>query len=69
MKKLRSILTFALAFGFLASVTFTSCGPKKETEETIEQTETEHPAGEEHPAGADTTEHPTEVDTTANPTN
>lgn len=75
MKKVRSILTLALAFGFLASVTFTSCGPKKETEETIEQTETEHPAGEEHPtgeehpAGADTTEHPTEGDTTANPTN
>lgn len=70
MKKLRSILTLTLVFGFLASVTFTSCGGKKEgTEETTEQTEGEHPEGGEHPAG-DTTEHPASSDTTekaANP--
>ncbi|OOG77814.1 hypothetical protein [Algoriphagus sp. A40] len=68
MKKLKSILTLALVFGFLASVTFTSCGGKKEgTEETTEQAEGEHPEGGEHPAGSDTTEHPTEADTTATP--
>lgn len=54
MKKLKSILTLALAFGFVASVAFTSCGGKKEGAEE----KTEHPEGE-HPAG-DTTEHPTD---------
>ncbi len=73
MKKLKSILTLALAFGFLASVSFTSCGGKKDgTEETTEQTEGEHPAdssehpaeGGEHPADGDSTEHP--ADSTGN---
>jgi hypothetical protein len=66
MKKLKSILTLALAIGFLASVSFTSCGGKKDGTETTEQTEGEHPAdssehpaeGGEHPADGDSTEHP-----------
>lgn len=67
MKKLKSILTLALAFGFLASVTFTSCGGKKEgSEETTEQAEGEHPAeGSEHPTEGG--EHPA-ADTTATDT-
>lgn len=68
MKKLNSILTLALAFGFVASVAFTSCGGKKEsTEETTEQTEGEHPADSEHPEG-DSTEHPA-GDSTEHPDN
>jgi hypothetical protein len=69
MKKLKSILTLTLAFGFLASVAFTSCGGKKESaEETTEQTEGEHPAdSSEHPA--DSSEHPTEGDSTEHPAN
>lgn len=71
MKKFKSILTLALVFGFLASVTFTSCGGKKDgAEDTTEHTEGEHPEGGEHPAGGDTTEHPAGGDTTkkaANP--
>ena len=71
MKKLKSILTLALAFGFVASVAFTSCGGKKEGEESTEQVESaEHPAeGAEHPS--DGAEHPTDstsehpADTTA----
>ena len=71
MKKLKSILTLTLAFGFVASVAFTSCGGKKEgAEETTEQAEGEHPAeggehpteGGEHPAGGDSTEHPANPD-------
>jgi hypothetical protein len=67
MKKLKSILTLVLAFGFLASIAFTSCGGKKEgAEQTTEQAEGEHPAdsaehpaeGGEHPADGDSTEHP-----------
>ncbi|HAH36226.1 MAG TPA: hypothetical protein DEQ87_17440 [Algoriphagus sp.] len=59
MKKLKSIFTLALAFSFLAAVTFTSCGGKKEerSETETEQVESEHPDGGEHPAG-DSTEHP-----------
>lgn len=69
MKRLKSILTLALAFGFVASVAFTSCGGKKEAaEETTEQAEGEHPTeGGEHPAGSDTTEHPAASDTTEHP--
>ncbi len=63
MKKSRSILTLALAFGFLASVAFTSCGTKKEeTEDTMEYIDSEHPAEEVHPTDADSTEPPTEGD-------
>ncbi len=59
MKKIKTILTLALAFGFMASVTFTSCGGKKE-EAATEQTEGEHPAeGGEHPTEGGS-EHPTE---------
>jgi hypothetical protein len=73
MKKLKSFLTLALAFGFVASVAFTSCGGKKEgAEETTEQAESEHPAdsehpteGGEHPAGGDSTEHPANPDNEA----
>ncbi|SEF40636.1 hypothetical protein [Algoriphagus boritolerans] len=63
MKKLKSILTLTFALGFLAAVTFTSCGGKKEgAEETTEQAEGEHPAeGGEHPA-SDSTEHPANPD-------
>ena len=52
MKKLKSIFTLALAFSFLAAVTFTSCGGKKEerSETETEQVESEHPDGGEHPA-------------------
>ncbi len=69
MKKLKSILTLALAFGFLASVAFTSCGGKKEgAEETTEQAEGEHPAeGGEHPTEGDSTEHPAAADSTEHP--
>ncbi|MBA4301378.1 MAG: hypothetical protein C0433_14940 [Cyclobacterium sp.] len=64
MKKVKSILTLALALGFVASFAFTSCGGKKDgAEVTVEQTEGEHPAeGGEHPA--DSTEHP--ADSTSN---
>jgi hypothetical protein len=63
MKKLRSILTLTLVLGFLASVTFTSCGGKKDgAEDTTEHTEGEHPEGGEHPA-SDTSEHPASGDT------
>ena len=60
MKKIKTILTLALAFGFMASVTFTSCGGKKE-EAATEQTESQHPAegGSEHPSEGGS-EHPTE---------
>lgn len=66
MKKVKSILTLALAFGFVASVALTSCGGKKESAEvTIEQTEGEHPAEDaEHPASSDSTEHPANPDST-----
>lgn len=69
MKKLKSILTLALALGFVASVTFTSCGGKKEgAEETTEQAEGEHPAeGGEHPAEGDSSEHPASGDSTEHP--
>lgn len=69
MKKLKSILTLALAFGFMASVTFTSCGGKKEgAEETTEQAEGEHPAeGGEHPTEGDSSEHPAAGDSTEHP--
>ncbi|WP_035454820.1 hypothetical protein [Algoriphagus terrigena] len=68
MRKLRSILTLTLAFGFFASVAFTSCGEKKaEDEDSMEQMEMEEPAELEQPAEVDTTTYPT--DTTANPTN
>ena len=68
MKKLKSFLTLALTFGFLASVALTSCGGKKEETATeTEQTEAEHPAeGREHPSEGG--EHPaadTSSDTTA----
>lgn len=67
MKKLKSILTLALALGFVASVTFTSCGGKKEgAEDTTEQVEDEHPAdSSEHQTEAD--EHPTDGDSTEHP--
>lgn len=72
MKKMKSILTLALALGFIASVAFTSCGGKKEgAEETIEQAEGgEHPAdadSSEHPASGDSTEHPASADSTEHP--
>jgi hypothetical protein len=64
MKKVKSILTLALAFGFVASVAFTSCGGKKDkSEDKTEHPEGEHPADStEHPA--DSTEHP--ADSTGN---
>lgn len=69
MKKLKSIFTLALALGFIASVTFTSCGGKKEgAEETTEQAEGEHPTeGSEHPTEGDSSEHPAAGDTTEHP--
>lgn len=70
MRKLRSILTLTLAFGFFASVAFTSCGPKKEdAEDGMEQMEMEEPAELEQPTEVDTTTVPIEGDTTANPSN
>lgn len=69
MRKLRSILTLTLAFGFFASVAFTSCGAKKENEDAMEQMEVEEPAELEQPAEVDTTTLPTEDNTAVNPGN
>lgn len=70
MRKPKSILTLALAFGFLASVAFTACGTKKEeTEDTREHIESEHPAELEQPTEVDTTTYPAEDDGTQNPSN
>lgn len=71
LKKLKSSTLLVLAFGFLFVATASSCGGKKEGEESTEQVESaEHPAeGAEHPSeGAEhpsdsTSEHP--ADTTA----
>ena len=66
MKKLKSILTLALALGFVASLTFTSCGGKKDgSGDTTEQVDGEHPADAEHPA--DGGEHPADGDSTEHP--
>ncbi|MDF2157864.1 hypothetical protein [Algoriphagus sp. CAU 1675] len=75
MKKktnLKSLLMSLLALGFVFSLTFTSCGGKKESESNEDATEhpmdeaesSEHPSsGDEHPSGgehpsSDSTEHP-----------
>ena len=71
MRKLRFTITSLMIVGFLSATLFTSCGGKKEGEESTEQVESaEHPAeGAEHPSdGAEhpsdsTSEHP--ADTTA----
>ncbi len=69
MKKknnIKSLLMSLLALGFVFSLTFTSCGGKKESESSEEATEhhmeeaesSEHPSSEgEHPS-SDSTEHP-----------
>ena len=66
---MKSILTLALALGFMSAVAFTSCGGKKEgAEETTEQAEGEHPAeGGEHPTEGDSTDHPAAGDRTEHP--
>lgn len=62
MKKLKTILTLALAFGFLTSVSLTSCGGKKEEAAATDETEMEHPAeGGEHPSDGGS-EHPAQED-------
>ena len=71
LKKLKSSTLLALALGFLFMASFSSCGGKKEGEEstdTMENAEqhegdSEHPTeGAEHPTDT-TSEHP--ADTTA----
>ena len=64
LKKLKSRTLLVLAFGFLFVASVSSCGGKKEGEESTEQVESaEHPAeGTEHPPDS-TSEHP--ADTTA----
>lgn len=71
LKKFKSRTLMVLAFGFLFAASVSSCGGKKETEESTEQVESaEHPAeGAEHPT--DGAEHPSDsssehpADTTA----
>ncbi|WP_232826700.1 hypothetical protein [Cognataquiflexum aquatile] len=67
LKKLKSSTLLVLAFGFLFAASVSSCGGKKEGEESTEQVEgteeAEHPTeGAEHPTDS-TSEHP--ADTTA----
>ncbi|MCH6200193.1 hypothetical protein MMU07_11405 [Aquiflexum sp. LQ15W] len=71
LRKFKSSTLLVLAFGFLFVASVSSCGGKKEGEESTEQIESaEHPAeeaehpteGAEHPTDS-TSEHP--ADTTA----
>ncbi|MCH6233830.1 hypothetical protein [Cognataquiflexum rubidum] len=61
LKKLRSSMLLVLACGFLFAASVSSCGGKKEAEESTEEVESaEHPAeGSEHPT--DGAEHPTDT--------
>jgi hypothetical protein len=61
LKKLRSSMLLVLALGFLFVASVSSCGGKKEGEESTDQVESaEHPAeGSEHPTEG--SEHPTDT--------
>ncbi len=67
MKRLKSLLSLALAILLVSAFSFTSCGGKKDTNNAAETEQVdgaEHPAdGAEHPADGNSTEHP--ADSTA----
>lgn len=67
MKRLKSLLSLALAILLVSAFSFTSCGGKKDSNneaETEHVDGAEHPAdGAEHPADGNSTEHP--ADSTA----
>lgn len=62
MKKIKSILSLALALLLISAFSFTSCGGKKDSNN---EADTEHAEGGEHPEGGG--EHPTDGDSTEHP--
>ncbi|MEX2512804.1 MAG: hypothetical protein WD398_07860 [Cyclobacteriaceae bacterium] len=57
LKKLKSIAALMLAFGFLTATTLTSCGNKKQDEDTTEHMDEHSGDSAEHPSD-DESEHP-----------
>lgn len=69
MKRLKSLLSLALAILLVSAFSFTSCGGKKDSNN---EAETEHVDGAEHPADgaehpADGAEHPADGNSTEHP--